>query len=240
MKDVEQRAAAKSFARDWKGKGYEKGDTHSFWISFLQDVMGVERATNYVEFEKEVIIGGNTKFVDVYIPDTKVVIEQKSLEKSLSKPAKQSDGSVLTPFEQAKNYANYLPADEYPKWIITCNFGEFQIYNMNKPGEAPTKILLSELPKRYSEFSFLVDEKKDYQITKRTAFIKGGPSDCRQSPGPVHYSGSFSCMTLRMSGRISRYCPVQCSSSALATFAASFARIASIRPQCALTDGPRS
>lgn len=174
MKDVEQRAAAKSFARDWKGKGYEKGDTHSFWISFLQDVMGVERATNYVEFEKEVIIGGNTKFVDVYIPDTKVVIEQKSLEKSLSKPAKQSDGSVLTPFEQAKNYANYLPADEYPKWIITCNFGEFQIYNMNKPGEAPTKILLSELPKRYSEFSFLVDEKKDYLKHEMEVSIKAG------------------------------------------------------------------
>lgn len=174
MKDVEQRAAAKAFAKDWAGKGYEKGDTHSFWISFLQDVIGLENAVSHIEFEKEVVIDGNTKFIDVYLPDTRVMVEQKSLDKDLNKPIVQSGGIKLTPFEQAKNYANNLPVSESPKWIITCNFGEFQIYNMNKPGEAPTKILLSELPKRYSEFGFLIDNKKDYLKHELEVSVKAG------------------------------------------------------------------
>ena len=174
MKDVEQRAAAKAFADNWAGKGYEKGDTHSFWISFLQDVMGLENAVSHIEFEKEVVIDGNTKFIDVYLPDTRVMVEQKSLDKNLNKTIVQSGGTKLTPFEQAKNYANNLPVNESPKWIITCNFGEFQIYNMNKPGEAPTKILLSELPKRYSEFGFLIDEKKDYLKHELEVSVKAG------------------------------------------------------------------
>lgn len=174
MTDMEQRNAAKTFAADWNGRGYEKGDTHSFWLSFLQDVLDVEHPTSYIEFEKEVVINGSTKFIDAYLPDTKVIIEQKSLERSLTKASKQSGGSMLTPFEQAKNYANYLPADEYPKWIITSNFGEFLIYNMNKPGEAPTRIALSELPKRYNEFSFLIDTKKDYLKHEMEVSIKAG------------------------------------------------------------------
>lgn len=174
MKDVEQRAAAKAFADNWAGKGYEKGDTHSFWISFLQDVMGLENAVSHIEFEKEVVIDGNTKFIDVYLPDTRVMVEQKSLDKNLNKPIVQSGGTKLTPFEQAKNYANNIPVNESPKWIITCNFGEFQIYNMNKPGEAPTKILLSELPKRYSEFGFLIDKKKDYLKHELEVSVKAG------------------------------------------------------------------
>lgn len=174
MKDVEQRAAAKAFADNWAGKGYEKGDTHSFWISFLQDVIGLENAVSHIEFEKEVVIDGNTKFIDVYLPDTRVMVEQKSLDKNLNKTIVQSGGTKLTPFEQAKNYANNLPVNESPKWIITCNFGEFQIYNMNKPGEAPTKILLSELPKRYSEFGFLIDKKKDYLKHELEVSVKAG------------------------------------------------------------------
>ena len=174
MTDMEQRNAAKGFAADWEGRGYEKGDTHSFWLSFLQDVLDVEHPTSYIDFEKEVEINGNTKYIDAYLPDTKVIIEQKSLERSLTKASKQSDGSMLTPFEQAKNYANNLPADEYPKWIITSNFGEFLIYNMNKPGEAPARILLSELPKRYSEFAFLIDTKKDFLKHEMEVSIKAG------------------------------------------------------------------
>lgn len=35
MTDAEQRAAAKQFAADWKGKGYEKGESQTYWLTLL-------------------------------------------------------------------------------------------------------------------------------------------------------------------------------------------------------------
>ena len=37
------------------------------------------------------------------------MIEQKSINKSLTAAIRQSDGSMLTPFEQAKRYSSELP-----------------------------------------------------------------------------------------------------------------------------------
>ena len=41
MTDVQQRQAAKEFAEFWKGKGYEKGESQTFWLNLLRDVYGV-------------------------------------------------------------------------------------------------------------------------------------------------------------------------------------------------------
>ena len=41
MTDTERRAAAKQFAADWQGKGYEKGQSQPFWLMLLQRVYGV-------------------------------------------------------------------------------------------------------------------------------------------------------------------------------------------------------
>lgn len=160
MKDIEQRAAAKAFAEYWEGKGDEISDTQTFWNTFFQKVLGITDVEDELDYEKRVTIDGTKKRIDGYVLGTRVLIEQKSIDKDLTKPEFQSGGIKLTPYEQAKRYSNNLPTDEYPKWIITCNFREFHIYNMNKPGEAPTKILLSELPKKYSEFGFLIDSTK--------------------------------------------------------------------------------
>ena len=128
MNDVQQRKAAKEFAAYWKDKGYEKGESQKFWLSLLSDVFGVPNVAQFIEFEDQVHLD-HTSFIDGYIPSTKVLIEQKGLGKDLNKPIKQSDGSLLTPFQQAKRYITELPLSKHPRWVITCNFGEFYVYD---------------------------------------------------------------------------------------------------------------
>lgn len=156
MNDVQQRNAAKHFADFWKGKGYEKGDTQKFWLSLLGEVLGVEHPAEYITFEDQVHLD-HTSFMDGYIPLTRVLIEQKGLGKDLRKPIRQSDGSLLTPFQQAKRYITELPVDSHPKWVITCNFERFLIYDMNRPNGEPEEILLKDLPTEYYRLNFLVD-----------------------------------------------------------------------------------
>ncbi len=157
MTDVEQRLAAKQFVKDWAGHGDEKQETQRFWISLLQNVFGVEQATNAIEFEVRVKLD-HTSFIDGYIKDTRVLIEQKGADIDLRKGYKQSDGSVLTPFQQARRYAGYLPHDMNPRWIVVCNFKEFHIHDMNRPNDTPEIIRLEDLEKEYPRLQFLVDK----------------------------------------------------------------------------------
>lgn len=164
MTQFEQEQASKKFAEEWKNKGDEKSDTHSFWLSLLRNIYGVEEPEKFIEFEKRVLID-NKSFIDAYIPSTKVLIEQKSNYKDLNKPEVQSDGSTLTPYEQAKRYSDNLDYSERARWIITCNFKEFQIFDMDKAHSAPTIIKLEELEKQYYVLQFIVDS-KDINIQK--------------------------------------------------------------------------
>ena len=165
-KDTEMRAAAKRFADFWRGKGYEKGESQIFWIMLLRDVYGVEHPEEYLTFEEQVKLD-HTSFIDVMIKPTHVMIEQKSLDKDLRAPIRQSDGTLLSPFQQAKRYSSELPYSERPRWILTCNFGEFLVYDMEKPNGEPESILLSDLPKEYYRLSFLVDSGSEH-IKKET------------------------------------------------------------------------
>lgn len=164
LTQVEQRIAAKKFAKKWEGRGYEKGESATFWLSLLNEVYGVEHPDELIRFEDQVKLD-NTSFIDGYIPSTHVLIEQKSISKDLLKPIKQSDGSLLSPFQQAKRYSSELPYSERPRWIVTCNFKEFHIYDMEKPSGEPESILLSELENDYYRLFFLVDE-EDENIRK--------------------------------------------------------------------------
>ena len=117
MTDVERRTAAAQFVRDWKDRGDEKQETSLFWISLLQKVYGVEEPDKYISFEDKVKLS-HTSFIDGYIKATKVLIEQKSRDIDLQKGYKQSDGSILSPFQQARRYAGYLPHDQNPRWMV--------------------------------------------------------------------------------------------------------------------------
>ena len=156
MTAIQQSKAAADFAAFWQNKGYEKGDTQIFWTTLLNQVYGIEHPEQFIFFEQQVQLG-HTSFVDARIPSTKVMIEQKSLGKDLGEKIRQSDGHMFNPFEQAKRYADSLPNSQRPRWIVTCNFAEFWVYDLEHPQAEPQKILLKDLEKEYDRLMFLVD-----------------------------------------------------------------------------------
>lgn len=173
MKDTERRAAAKAFAEYWKDRGYEKGESQPFWLSLLRDVLGIEAPEKFITFEEQVRLD-HTSFIDGFIPATHVLIEQKGRNKDLRKPIKQSDGTLLTPFQQAQRYSAVLPYSQRPRWIITCNFEEFLVYDMEKPNGEPEQIFVKDLAKEYYRLMFLVDTGDDNIRREMEVSIQAG------------------------------------------------------------------
>jgi hypothetical protein len=181
MTDTQQKMAARKFAAYWKDKGYEKGQSQTFWLTLLSDVLGVEDVGSFITFEEQVKLD-HTSFIDGIIPSTHVLIEQKSIDKNLKAAIKQSDGSLLSPFQQAKRYAAELPYSQRPRWIVICNFAEFHVYDMERPGGDPEVILLADLEKEYYRLQFLVDTgsehiKKEMEISLQAGELVGALYD---------------------------------------------------------------
>ena len=176
MTDTEQRVAAAKFTEDWKSRGDEKQETQRFWIELLTKVFGVDGSTA-ISFEVPVKLD-HTSFIDGYIESTRVLIEQKGRDIDLRKGYKQSDGSMLTPYQQARRYAGYLPYNQVPRWIVVCNFQEFQIHDMNRPNDEPEVLKLADLEKEYHRLQFLVDTgsehiKKEMEISLQAGELVG-------------------------------------------------------------------
>lgn len=177
MKPIEQKTAAKQFAAHWATRGDEKQDTQSFWLSLLQSVYGVEGPAQFIQFEVPVKLD-HVSYIDGFIPATRVLIEQKSANVDLRRGSRQSDGSMLTPYQQARRYAAYLPHNQNPRWIVVCNFQQFQIHDMNRPNDEPETVLLADLEKEYHRLQFLVDTgstlvKKEMEVSLQAGEIVG-------------------------------------------------------------------
>lgn len=177
MTDVQQRATAKAFIEYWTGRGDEKQETQRFWIDLLRNVYGVAEPEKAIEFEYPVKLD-HVSFIDGYIRETRVLIEQKGADIDLRRGSKQSDGSMLTPYQQARRYAGYLPHDMNPRWIVVCNFREFHIHDMNRPNDEPEVMALADLEKEYHRLNFLVDTgdeniKKEMEISLQAGEIVG-------------------------------------------------------------------
>ena len=171
--EKQQAIAAAEFAERWEGRGYEKGDSQVFWTELLTEVFGIEKPSSFIRYEEQVKVD-KTNFIDGHIPSTRVLIEQKSLGKDLRKGIVQSDGSVLNPFQQAKRYVANMPVSEHPKWIVTCNFAEFLVYDMEQPNGEPEQILLENLGKEYYRLQFLVDAKSEHLSKEMQVSIEAG------------------------------------------------------------------
>ena len=183
MAQMEKRESIRRFINKWRGKGQEHQDDQSFWIDLLHDVLGVEHPTDHIQFQKTVIVDGNTKFIDAYIPETKVLIEQKSSGISLDKKLTQSGGIELTPYEQAKRYKDNLPSSEVPRWIITSNFSEIWVYDMDQKVPTPQKFEIENLRSQYSLLNFLVNSEVDtidpeIELSIRAGELVGKIYDC--------------------------------------------------------------
>ena len=149
----------KKFITDWTGRGYEKGEAQTFWLQLLRDVLNISEPETLIKFEKSISSG----FIDALIEDTNVIIEQKSFDVKL-------DDSV---YQQAKRYDDSLPQPLKARWIVTCNFQEFQIYNMMTL-EPPKKIFLTELNEKADQLEFLIDRNKIKLREQEALSVKAG------------------------------------------------------------------
>ena len=177
MANQKQAAAAADFAKRWEGKGYEKGESQVFWTELLTEVFGIEKPSTFITFEQQAQLD-HTSFIDVLIPSTHVMIEQKSIDKDINKPIRQSDGMLLTPFQQAQRYSAVLPYSQRPRWIVICNFREFAVHDMENPNGEPYIILLKDLGKEYYRLQFLVEQgnehlQKEMEVSMRAGEIVG-------------------------------------------------------------------
>lgn len=168
-----QAAAARAFAAKWKGRGYEKGESQKFWMELLHTVYGVANPADLLVFEQQVMLD-HTSFIDVMIPSTHVMIEQKSLGKSLTDPIRQSDGTLLKPIEQARRYAAALPYSARPRWIVSSNFAQFLVYDMETPNAEPQEILLKNLEREAYRLNFLVDADDEHIAKEMEVSIQAG------------------------------------------------------------------
>ncbi len=173
LSEAQRRKNAVQFARDWQERGYEKGETQPFWLQLLRDICGMERPERLISFEKNVRLS-NASFIDAYIPSTHVLIEQKGRGHDLLKPQRQSDGAMLTPFQQAKRYAAELPWSQRPRWIVACNFEAFHIYDMEKADGKPVVLSLDELPKSSHLLDFLVDDSAASVWRQKAVSVEAG------------------------------------------------------------------
>ena len=169
--------AARAFAAKWKGHGEEKQESQRFWLELLEKVLGAEHVMDLVRFEERVRLS-HTSFIDIMVPATHTMIEQKSAKKELDEPIRQADGTKLTPFQQAKRYSAELPYSERPRWIVVCNFRQFDIYDMERPNDAPTRVELENLEKDWTCLRFITDTKstriqKEMELSRAAGELVG-------------------------------------------------------------------
>lgn len=173
MNITEQKKKAKEFIKRWENRGNERQDSQSFWLDLLQSVYGVEKPTEYITFEDKVKMD-HTSFIDGFIDTTKVLIEQKGADKDLNQAIRQSDNTLLTPFQQAKRYSANLPYSKRPRWIVTCNFKEFYVYDMEQPNGEPKVIKLADLDKEAYRLEFLIDKTNEHLEREMKVSIEAG------------------------------------------------------------------
>ncbi|MBR2213939.1 MAG: N-6 DNA methylase [Eubacterium sp.] len=168
----------RKFINKWldKGKGQEDKDDRSFWIDLFQNVLDIQDATDRIDFQKRVVVKDTTKRIDAYIPETRVLIEQKSKTKKLDEKIPQGDGESLTPYEQALRYNQHLPFSEKARWIVTSNFIEIWIYDMEKNDRErePIKVSIEDLRERNKQLDFLIKEDVEEIKTEEDVSVDAG------------------------------------------------------------------
>lgn len=137
----------------------------------MQDVLGVQNATHSLEFERKV----KGRKIDVFYEDMGILIEMKGRGISLDEATARSKKAGLeTPYHQVKWYADNLPNSIRPRWIITCNFDEFRIYDMEAADDQYISLVLEELPEQMHLLSFFSDKRNSRLVKEKELSVKAG------------------------------------------------------------------
>lgn len=174
MAVISQKEAAKRFAKKWEGKGREQQDDSKFWLELIQDVFRVTDPYSLIEFQKPVKMESSTRRIDAFIAETRVLIEQKGVDVDLSRKYAQSGGDMLTPYEQARRYDQWMLPDEHPLWIVVCNFRSFEIHDMRHPFDEPEVVLLENLADEYHRLSFITDAERMHIQREQKVSMEAG------------------------------------------------------------------
>ena len=171
------RDSARRFVEKWQNApGGGKQETLRFWLELLHTVYGVRNPMDVVRFEERVKVNGATCFISAHLPDTRVIIEQRGTDVALNAPQMQSSRRMLTPYEQAKQYSDNLPLEMHARWIVTCNFREWRIHDMNSvaPATPVSVIALAKLPEQWHLLRFLVDTQSSRVEREKRASMQAG------------------------------------------------------------------
>lgn len=172
MTPAEQKHAAKEFVARWKALPcVEEEHSRSFWIELLQDVLGVQNTTHVLEFERKV----KGRKIDVFYEDMGILIEQKGRGISLDKASERSKkAGEETPYQQACWYMANLPYSVRPRWIVTCNFDEFRIYDKELEDDSYVSFALDELPEQVHLLWFFADKRNSRLVKEKELSVKAG------------------------------------------------------------------
>ena len=172
---------AKEFVKRWKkrlsaipaGSNNEQQDTQKFWVDLLINVLGIPSNTidSFVDFERKV----RGRRIDVFVSDHNFLCEQKSWGIDLDKPEPRN-GGMETPLQQAMWYARHLPYSERPRWVMTCNFGTFRLYDLDneRPEDTVQEFSLEELPDSLYLLSFLTSNETSRLHKEQQLSIEAG------------------------------------------------------------------
>ena len=137
----EIRPRAAKFARKWADAGYEKGETQSFYNAFFR-IFGVERRSvaRYEEHVKR--LDDSQGFIDLFWPGV-LLVEQKSAGRDLAAARRQ-----------ALSYFDALKEHERPRYLLLCDFRNFELLDLDEGEEA--RFTLAELPEHVEKFGFIL------------------------------------------------------------------------------------
>jgi hypothetical protein len=139
---------ARAFSEDWKDAHYEKGETQPFYEKFFE-IFGVSRrSVGTYEKRVEHLDSGKRGFIDLFWPGT-LIVEQKSAGRSLK-------AAQL----QALDYFDWLPERDQPKYILSSDFQNFTLIDLEQRSEFSFK--LSELADNIEAFTFILGRRRTY------------------------------------------------------------------------------
>lgn len=139
----EIRANAAHFATEWRDKGYEKGQTHSFYDEFFR-IFGVPRkqVAVYEQRVRALDPGRSNGFIDLFWPGT-LIVEQKSMGRDLTR--------AMT---QALDYYDWLPESQRPRHMMVCDFQRFELFDLETRRE--WRFPLTDLKRHVEAFGFIL------------------------------------------------------------------------------------
>ena len=145
--EIKDRAV--NFSKEWENASKEDADAKPFLDHFFE-VFGISRR-KVASFEYKVKkLDDSDGYIDMLWKAT-ILIEMKSRGKNLEKA-----------YSQAREYLQGLPQHELPKYILICDFQNFQLFDL----EDDTKIefQLNELVFKVQHFGYLLGyQKKVYK-----------------------------------------------------------------------------